>query len=44
MKKIFKRIIIGIAIAALSSCASTHQTGHYDLWDSYKSCAAYGNP
>lgn len=43
MKKIYKRIIIGVIIATLSSCASSKK-GHYDLWDSYKTCAAYGNP
>ena len=43
MKKTIKLITIFVITLALISCAST-QNKHYKLWNSYKSCSAYGNP
>jgi len=42
-----KRIVIFIVICVLSSCAATHKKNtkaHNKIWDSYKTCSAYGNP
>ena len=55
LKTIIKTIIIYIVyvvttcliVASLSSCATTHNKhykAHNKVWDSYKTCSAYGNP
>ena len=32
-----------LIVASLSSCTNSKEA-HYKVWDSYKSCSAYGNP
>jgi hypothetical protein len=56
LKTIIKTIVIYIVyiittcliVASLSSCATTHKKKHHKvhnkIWDSYKTCSAYGNP